>query len=129
MGGSEVAQCSRLCACTQERLTLIKATGRASPITVAGLAAYARDLRAAAPFYAAPGVPIDDGQRVTLSPVQNLEILTLIDWYAASPALETEAGLSYVIQADRTTLLLDLGLNDERSIQPPLRSRIRTPTT
>jgi hypothetical protein len=85
-----------------------------------GLAAYAREIRAVAPFYAAPGVPMDDGQRVVLSSVQNVKVLPLIDWYSASPGHETEAGLSYLIQADQTTLLLDLGLNAEHSIEPPL---------
>src|SRR5579864_3927393 len=45
-----------------------------------GLAANARDVHAAAPFYASPGVPVDDGQRVKLSAVQNLKVLPLIDW-------------------------------------------------
>ena len=84
------------------------------------LSEYARDVRAAAPFYAGPGVPVDDGQRVELSAVQSVKILPLIDWYAASPGLETEAGLSYLVQADQTTVLLDLGFNAQHSIQPPL---------
>ena len=84
------------------------------------LAAYTRDVRAAAPFYAAPGVPVDDGQRVALTAVQNLTVLPLIDWYAATPDVETEAGLSYLIQADQTTLLLDLGFNAAHSTEPPL---------
>lgn len=86
----------------------------------AGVATYTRDVRAAAPFYADPGVPVDDGQRVTLSAVQDVKVVPLIDWYAANPGLETEAGLSYLVQADQTTLLLDLGFNAGRSTQPPV---------
>jgi len=52
--------------------------------------------------------------------VKNLRILPLIDWYTASDDLAGEAGVSYLIQADDTTILFDLGLNPNREHPSPL---------
>ena len=84
------------------------------------LAAYARDVRSAEAFYAAPGEPRVDGQRVALAPVRSLRVLPLVEWYAARDDLETENGLSYLVQADDTTILFDLGFNRAGSAEPPL---------
>ncbi len=49
-----------------------------------------------------------------------LEVLPLIDWYAARGDLETESGVSYLVRADDTTILFDLGLNRKGEQEPPL---------
>jgi 7,8-dihydropterin-6-yl-methyl-4-(beta-D-ribofuranosyl)aminobenzene 5'-phosphate synthase len=49
-----------------------------------------------------------------------LEILPLIDWYAARDDLKTESGVSYLVRADDTTILFDLGLNRKGEKEPPL---------
>jgi len=52
--------------------------------------------------------------------VKRLSILPLIDWYAASDDLVGEAGVSYLIKADDTTILFDLGLNKYQEHPSPL---------
>jgi 7,8-dihydropterin-6-yl-methyl-4-(beta-D-ribofuranosyl)aminobenzene 5'-phosphate synthase len=84
------------------------------------LAAYGRDVHTAAPFYASAGAPRDDGARQSLRPVRSVRILPLIDYYSARTDLETEPGLSYLVYADDTRVLFDLGLNASRTPQPPL---------
>jgi 7,8-dihydropterin-6-yl-methyl-4-(beta-D-ribofuranosyl)aminobenzene 5'-phosphate synthase len=84
------------------------------------LLAYARNRRRASRFYDGDGHPRDDGTRLTLTPVKMLKILPLIDWYAARDDLKTESGVSYLVQADDTTILFDLGLNRKGEKEPPL---------
>jgi len=43
--------------------------------------------------------------------VKRLRILPLIDWYADSPRFATEAGVSYLVEADDTRILFDVGYN------------------
>src|SRR6516162_3322103 len=69
------------------------------------LLAYTRNRRRASSFYDVDGHPRDDGTRLILSPIRVLEVLPLIDWYAAREDLETESGVSYLVQADDTTIL------------------------
>lgn len=71
-------------------------------------------------FYEAAGHPRDDGTRLVLPPIKSLEVLPLADWYAARSDLETESGVSYLIRADDTTILFDLGLNRQGEQEPPL---------
>ncbi len=52
--------------------------------------------------------------------VKRLSILPLIDWYTASDDLEGEAGVSYLIRADDTTILFDMGLNKNQEHPSPL---------
>ncbi len=52
--------------------------------------------------------------------VEHLSILPLIDWYAASDELEGESGVSYLIRADDTTILFDMGLNKNQEHPSPL---------
>jgi len=52
--------------------------------------------------------------------VEHLSILPLIDWYTASDELEGEAGVSYLIRADDTTILFDMGLNKNQEHPSPL---------
>lgn len=43
--------------------------------------------------------------------VKKLSIIPLIDYAAAEPGLKTETGVSYVIRADDTVILMDVGYN------------------
>ncbi len=84
------------------------------------LLAYSRNRRKASGFYDGEGHPRDDGTRLTLIPLRTLEVLPLIDWYASRGDLKTESGVSYLVQADDTTILFDLGLNRKGEKEPPL---------
>ncbi len=84
------------------------------------LLAYARNRRRASRFYDGDGHPRDDGTRLTLPSVKMLEVLPLIDWYAARDDLKTESGVSFLVHADDTTILFDLGLNRKGEKEPPL---------
>lgn len=55
-----------------------------------------------------------------LGSVDRLSILPLIDFYASKSDLATEAGVSYLIKADDTTILMDLGLNEKKEHPSPL---------
>lgn len=52
--------------------------------------------------------------------VERLEILPLIDRKTDSDLLCTEQGVSYLIKADDTTILFDVGLNKEKKHPSPL---------
>lgn len=52
--------------------------------------------------------------------VKNLSILPLIDFYSNSDDLKTEPGVSYLIRADDTTILLDVGYNTKKEHPSPL---------
>ena len=52
--------------------------------------------------------------------VRSLNIMPLIDFYAERPGLHTEPGVSYLVRADNTTILMDLGLNAKRTHPSPL---------
>ena len=52
--------------------------------------------------------------------VQTLSIMPLVDFYTDDPVLKTEAGVSYLIRADNTTILMDTGLNLRREHPSPL---------
>ena len=52
--------------------------------------------------------------------VKNLRILPLIDFYADRKELRTEPGVSYLIQADDTKILLDVGYNEKKEHPSPL---------
>src|SRR5215472_1272050 len=92
------------------------------PGTLCGcvLLRYRRNRERASRFYDAAGRPRDDGTRLTLPPVKSLEVLPLIDWYAARVDLEMESGVSYLVRAGDTTILFDLGLNRKGEQEPPL---------
>ena len=55
-----------------------------------------------------------------LGTVKNLSILPLIDFYATDVNLKTEPGVSYLIKADDTTILMDTGLNRKKEHPSPL---------
>jgi metal-dependent hydrolase (beta-lactamase superfamily II) len=51
---------------------------------------------------------------------RSLSILPLVDWHASGPELQTEAGVSYLIQTDRSTILFDVGFNRGNRDPSPL---------
>jgi 7,8-dihydropterin-6-yl-methyl-4-(beta-D-ribofuranosyl)aminobenzene 5'-phosphate synthase len=73
-------------------------------------------------FYAEIQKTKNDQVPLELGEVQSLRILPLIDYFAAGQptGLETEAGVSYLVQAGDTTLLFDLGYNRHGEAEPPL---------
>ncbi|MDO9263447.1 MAG: MBL fold metallo-hydrolase, partial [Desulfosalsimonadaceae bacterium] len=52
--------------------------------------------------------------------VGKLSILPLIDYYADRPDLRTEPGVSYLVKADDTAILLDVGFNAKKEHPSPL---------
>ncbi|RKY63887.1 MAG: MBL fold metallo-hydrolase, partial [Candidatus Latescibacterota bacterium] len=52
--------------------------------------------------------------------VKRLTILPLIDWYTAREGLIVEAGVSYLVRADDTTILFDVGYNSRDEHPSPL---------
>jgi 7,8-dihydropterin-6-yl-methyl-4-(beta-D-ribofuranosyl)aminobenzene 5'-phosphate synthase len=52
--------------------------------------------------------------------VKNLSILPLVDFYADDNQLKTEPGVSYLIKADDTTILMDVGFNKNKEHPSPL---------
>ena len=58
--------------------------------------------------------------------VKTLNILPLIDYYAERPDLKTEAGVSYLIRANETTILLDVGFNAKKEHPSPLLQNMET---
>jgi 7,8-dihydropterin-6-yl-methyl-4-(beta-D-ribofuranosyl)aminobenzene 5'-phosphate synthase len=60
-------------------------------------------------------------QRLTnLESVRTLTILPLIDWYANRESLLGEPGVSWLVQADGTKILVDVGLNMGKENPSPL---------
>jgi len=55
-----------------------------------------------------------------VSRVKHLTILPLIDWYTAHEDLIGEPGVSYLIRADDTTILFDVGFNQRGEHPSPL---------
>jgi 7,8-dihydropterin-6-yl-methyl-4-(beta-D-ribofuranosyl)aminobenzene 5'-phosphate synthase len=47
-------------------------------------------------------------------------VLPLVDFYADREGLKTEAGVSYLVKADETTILMDLGVNLKKEHPSPL---------
>jgi 7,8-dihydropterin-6-yl-methyl-4-(beta-D-ribofuranosyl)aminobenzene 5'-phosphate synthase len=58
--------------------------------------------------------------------VRRLTILPLIDWYTASDDLVGEPGVSYLIRADETTILFDVGFNERGEHPSPLLRNMAT---
>ncbi len=52
--------------------------------------------------------------------VKKLTILPLVDFYAHSPGLKTEAGVAYLIRTDENTILMDVGFNKKKEHPSPL---------
>ena len=52
--------------------------------------------------------------------VRSLSVLPLVDFYTDDPKLKTEAGVSYLICADNTRILMDVGFNQKKDHPSPL---------
>lgn len=52
--------------------------------------------------------------------VKSLSILPLVDYYAIRPDLKTEPGVSYLVTADSTRILVDVGFNKKKEHPSPL---------
>mgnify|MGYP006291304017 FL=1 len=59
-------------------------------------------------------------QLTSFGTVEKLSIRPLVDFYAANPDLKTEAGVSYLVSADDTNILLDVGFNAKKTDPSPL---------
>jgi 7,8-dihydropterin-6-yl-methyl-4-(beta-D-ribofuranosyl)aminobenzene 5'-phosphate synthase len=55
-----------------------------------------------------------------LGSTKTLAILPLIDYYTAAPELKGEPGVSYLIKTDHSTILFDVGFNQEETDPSPL---------
>jgi len=55
-----------------------------------------------------------------LGTTNTLEIMPLIDWHVSHKDLKREAGVSYLIKTDTSTILFDVGLNRKKSDPSPL---------
>ncbi|GMV45985.1 MAG: hypothetical protein AMXMBFR66_13830 [Pseudomonadota bacterium] len=56
---------------------------------------------------------------------RRLEILPLVDWATASPELRGEAGVSYLVRTDGSTILFDVGGNLEGTDPSPLEANMQ----
>jgi len=57
---------------------------------------------------------------VNVGTISSLKILPVIDFYAGDSSLKTEPGVSYLVKADNTTILLDVGENRKGEHPSPL---------
>jgi 7,8-dihydropterin-6-yl-methyl-4-(beta-D-ribofuranosyl)aminobenzene 5'-phosphate synthase len=58
--------------------------------------------------------------------IKSLSILPLIDYYTDNPNLKTEPSVSYLISADDTKILLDVGFNKKKEHPSPLLQNMKT---
>lgn len=58
--------------------------------------------------------------KLTPGSVRQLSILPLVDYYTDNYDLKTEPGVSYLVKADDTTLLMDVGFNKKKEHPSPL---------
>jgi metal-dependent hydrolase (beta-lactamase superfamily II) len=56
----------------------------------------------------------------------SLTVLPLVDWHASRPELQTEAGVSYLVRTDHSTILFDVGENLGKKDPSPLLHNMRT---
>lgn len=61
-----------------------------------------------------------------LGTTKKLTLLPLLDWHAARPDLETDAGVSYLVETDDITVLFDTGNNTRDSDPAPLENNMET---
>ena len=56
---------------------------------------------------------------------ETLRILPLIDWHASRPELQTEMGVSYLIETDEHRVLFDVGQNTRQESPSPLEQNMK----
>lgn len=59
-------------------------------------------------------------KRMDMGSVKSLSLLPLVEFYTDDDRLKTEAGVSYLIKADNTTILMDVGFNKKKAHPSPL---------
>lgn len=89
-------------------------------LLAAGLPGSAWSQIAQAP--AAAQVPL---ARLAIGETRVLEILPLVDFNVARPGLRGEAGVSYLVRTDRSTILFDVGANAADTDPSPLLANMR----
>lgn len=62
----------------------------------------------------------------TSEAVPALSVLPLVDFYASAKSLATEAGVSYLVTAGDTQVLLDVGANEKKAHPSPLLANAET---
>lgn len=62
---------------------------------------------------------------VALGSTRTLEILPLVEWAVARPDLVGEAGVSYLVRTDRSTILFDVGGNLKGTDPSPLEANMQ----
>ncbi len=66
-------------------------------------------------------------ERITdFGTTKTLSILPLIDWHTSDPNLQTEMGVSYLVQTDEHSVLFDVGHNAEQVSPSPLQQNMKT---
>ena len=55
---------------------------------------------------------------------KTLSILPLVDWHSSDPALQTEMGVSYLVETDSHRILFDVGHNAKQSAPSPLQANM-----
>lgn len=63
-------------------------------------------------------------QLANIAAVRDVTIQPLVNWRASDPAYATEAGVSYLLQADRRSILFDLGSNKGEQAPSPLEANM-----
>ena len=58
--------------------------------------------------------------------MKHLSVLPLIDWYTVGDELVGEPGVSYLVRADDTTIMFDVGLNKGNEHPSPLLRNMKT---
>ena len=89
-------------------------------LAIIGLTAAAPPAAAAENAVVQAGAAQPAAKLVGLGSTRTLEILPLVDWNVANAGLRGEAGVSYLIRTDRSTILFDVGGNLEGSDPSPL---------
>jgi len=96
-----------------------------APITLPGNgssnSAYAADVPAAEQ----PGNTGAASKLGNVGETRMLEVLPLVEWNTASPKLRGEAGVSYLVRTDKSTILFDVGGNLGNANPSPLGANMR----
>ena len=106
------------------RRDFLAAAGRAGSLgglALLGAPLWAGWAPAAAQAPAAPAAVRPAGIGTTA----RLEILPLVDWATADPSLRGEAGVSYLVRTDGSTILFDVGANLEATDPSPLEANMQ----
>ncbi|MBE0626925.1 MAG: MBL fold metallo-hydrolase [Burkholderiales bacterium] len=90
------------------------------PLTQPGTAPSNWADAAGGPNTAKPGSTGFASKLGNVGETRTLEILPLVDWNTASLKLRGEAGVSYLVRTDKSTILFDVGGNLENSDPSPL---------